>query len=67
MDQETLLSSGALVRVTGAGGRTADLMVWQDYGDVVMVCGASQYARLLDGYEAPMPIGFKREDVQPLT
>jgi hypothetical protein len=30
-----------------------------------MVCSKSQFERLRDGYPAPMPIGFKREDVAP--
>ena len=46
-------------------GRTADNFVWEDCGDVVMVCGERQFERLRDGYPAPMPIGFKRADVAP--
>lgn len=39
-------------------------VVWEDCGDVVMVCAKDQFDRLKGGYPAPMPIGFRREDVQ---
>lgn len=65
MVQDGMLPKGALVQVRCAQGRSADDMVWEDLGDVVMVCGPEQFARLSGGYEAPMPIGFKREDVAP--
>ena len=65
MDSTEIFPNGTPVRVRCSGGRTADNVVWEDLGDVVMVCGPEQFARLSKGYEAPMPIGFKREDVQP--
>lgn len=63
MSQLENFPKGAPVRVQCSTG-TADNVVWEDLGDVVMVCGPEQFVRLNDGYEAPMPIGFKREDVQ---
>jgi hypothetical protein len=32
-----------------------------------MVCAPDQFERLKLGYPAPMPIGFRREDVQPMA
>ena len=55
---------GTAVQVRCAGGRAAQNVVWEDCGDVVMVCGRGQFERLTSGYPAPMPIGFKRDDVQ---
>jgi len=63
MTQEATLSKGDLVQVRCAQGHIIDDVVWEDLGDVVMVCGPAQFTRLSGGYEAPMPIGFKREDV----
>jgi hypothetical protein len=65
MEESKLLQRGTPVRVRCADGRYADDVVWEDFGDVVMVCGPDQYARLTGGYGAPMPIGFRREDVLP--
>lgn len=65
MGKEATLERGSLVRVRCAEGRVAHDVVWEDCGDVVMVCGPAQFARMNEGYEAPMPIGFKREDVEP--
>lgn len=42
-------------------------VVWEDHGAVVMVCAEDQFKRLKAGYPAPIPIGFKREDVQPVA
>lgn len=58
------LRRGVLVQVRCAGGKSAADVVWQDFGDVVMVCGLKQFERLTSGQHAPMPIGFKREDVE---
>lgn len=61
------LKKGSFVRLRCAGGRASEGVVWEDHGDVVMVCGRAQYERLRDGYkDVPMPIGFKREDVRPV-
>lgn len=64
MGQTENFPKGTPVHVRCAMERTADNLVWEDLGDVVMVCGPEQFARLSKGYEAPMPIGFKREDVR---
>jgi len=61
------LQPGAPVRVTCAGGRQVQNVVWRDFGDVVLVCGPEQYSRLMQGHQSPMPIGFKREDVDPMN
>lgn len=66
MGLDTTLAKGDLVEVRCAQERTSEVIVWQDHGDVVLVCGRDQFARLTGGYEAPMPIGFKREDVTPI-
>lgn len=63
MAEAKIFPKGTPVRVQCSTGRTADNLVWEDLGDVVMVCGKEQFARLVAGYPAPMPIGFKREDV----
>lgn len=63
MGQTSILEQGTRVNVSCAGGRTADVVVWEDHGDVVLVCGPDQFQRLAAGYAAPMPIGFKRADV----
>lgn len=64
---EEHLAVGTPVRVRCAFGRTAANVVWHDFGAVVMVCAPDQFERLKLGYPAPMPIGFKREDVQPMA
>ena len=67
MGEIEILQPGTAVRVRCAWGRTMEDVVWEDHGAVVMVCAEDQFKRLRAGYPAPMPIGFKREDVQPLT
>jgi hypothetical protein len=67
MGQAVLLERGTQVRVKCASGRTAENVVWEDYGDVVLVCGKRQFERLSNGYVAPMPIGFRRVDVVATT
>ena len=67
MVENGFLQKGTPVRVRCAYGRTAENVVWQDHGDVVMVCGRSQFERLSKGYDAPMPIGFRRADVVATT
>lgn len=66
MVDDELLPVGTPVRVRCAHGRTAENLVWQDHGSVVMVCSREQFERLRLGYPTPMPIGFRREDVEPL-
>jgi hypothetical protein len=61
------LAKGTPVRVRCAFGRTAENFVWEDHGDVVLVCAAGQFDRLVKGYPAPMPIGFRRSDVEPIA
>lgn len=63
MGDQNLLGKGARVRVRCASGEVRDNVVWEDYGEVVMVCANEQFERLSKGYEAPMPIGFRRADV----
>lgn len=65
MGETEFLKPGTVVRVRCAWGQTRENVVWQDHGAVVMVCSGDQFERLSGGYPAPMPIGFKREDVQP--
>lgn len=61
------LQRGVRVNCKCADGRTAENVVWEDLGDVVMVCSRFQFDRLERGYPSPMPIGFYRADVSPLT
>lgn len=67
MEKSDFLRPGTAVRVRCAWGATMDDVVWEDHGAVVMVCAEDQFKRLKGGYPAPMPIGFRREDVQPLS
>ena len=64
MARQIFLQRGSSVRVRCASGDMRENVVWEDCGDVVMVCAKDQFDRLSSGYPAPMPIGFKREDVQ---
>jgi hypothetical protein len=61
--EDNLLDRGRAVRVRCASGETRENLVWEDFGAVVMVCAREQYERLIKGYSAPMPIGFRRADV----
>lgn len=63
MVNSVLLEKGDLVRVRCASGNIRENIVWEDHGDVVMVCAKDQFERLCQGYAAPMPIGFRRGDV----
>ena len=67
MRKPEIFEKGMPVRVRCAAGDMRDNLVWEDYGAVVMVCATDQFERLKGGYPAPMPIGFRREDVQPLA
>lgn len=67
MPSPEILEKGVPVRVRCAAGDMRDNIVWEDHGAVVMVCARDQFERLAAGYPAPMPIGFRREDVQPLA
>ena len=64
---ELRLQRGARVICKCAGGCTAENVVWEDLGDVVMVCSRSQFDRLERGYPSPMPIGFYRADISLLS
>lgn len=64
MAKSLFLARGSAVRVRCASGDMRENVVWEDCGDVVMVCAKDQFDLLNGGYQAPMPIGFKREDVQ---
>ncbi len=57
------LDKGRVVKVRCASGETRENLVWEDFGAVVLVCAREQYERLVKGYRAPMPIGFRRADV----
>lgn len=61
------LKKGANVRVRCVSGELRENIVWIDHGDVVMVCAEDQFGRLVSGKPAPMPIGFKRVDVFPVS
>lgn len=63
MRNDEILERGTAVRVQCARGRTVENVVWEDHGEVVLVCGPAQFEHLRAGYPAPMPIGFRREDV----
>lgn len=65
MENAALLIRGAPVRVRCASGDMRANVVWEDHGTVVMVCAKDQFERLEGGYDAPMPIGFRRDDVFP--
>ena len=47
------------------GGSQVLRRVWEDAGNTVYLCSERQYAALLSGWDAPMPIGFPRGDVAP--
>lgn len=66
MENTVVLEKGATVRVRCASGDMRTNVVWEDYGAVVLVCAEDQFARLSGGYDAPMPIGFRRDDVFPV-
>jgi len=61
----SVLERGAQVLVRCASGDLRTNVVWEDHGAVVMVCAEDQFERLKGGYDAPMPIGFRRVDVFP--
>lgn len=65
MGASDFLEPGTAVMVNCAHGETRKNLVWEDHGAVVMVCAEDQFKRLKDGYPAPMPIGFRRDDVRP--
>jgi hypothetical protein len=67
MGSPEILQPGTAVRVLCSGGRTKENVVWEDLGSVVMVCARDQFERLKGGYQAPMPIGFRRDDVLPAS
>lgn len=60
------LERGRLVEVPTLRGAVLR-RVWQDLGWAVEVCSDRQFEALMNGWPAPMPIGFRREDVQPLA
>jgi hypothetical protein len=64
MGEREILRQGTPVQVRCMHGRVVESLVWEDCGDVVMVCSRGQFDRLAAGRAAPMPIGFKRADVQ---
>lgn len=63
IDSTTFFPKGVRVLVKCAGGDFRENVVWDDLGDVVLVCAEDQFERMLGGYNAPMPIGFRRSDV----
>jgi hypothetical protein len=54
---------GDQVVVSGFGGRTAVLRVWEDRGRGVLATSESGFARLLQGEEAAL-VGYPKEDVK---
>jgi hypothetical protein len=60
-----VLPKGSAVFVRCANGDLRENVVWEDFGDVVLVCAKDQFERKHDGYRVPMPIGFRRVDVIP--
>jgi len=66
IDARAFFSKGDHVLVKCAGGALRENMVWDDLGDVVLVCAKDQFERMLSGYNTPMPIGFRRSDVTAL-
>ncbi len=54
---------GELVIVRCVGDEQRVVTVWEDLGDVVLVCGASSEAIAEVSRGEIPPIGFKREDV----
>ena len=63
MPLQEILRKGAAVSVRCAAGQIRQNVVWEDFGDVVLVCAADQFERLSAGHAAPMPIGFRKADV----
>jgi hypothetical protein len=64
--QMAKMKAGELVLARTFGGTEVERRVWEDAGgEVVYLCSERQYEALTSGWEAPMPIGFPREDVRP--
>ena len=64
IDAPVFFRKGASVLVRCSGGELRKNVVWSDLGDVILVCAKDQFERMLGGYDAPMPIGFRRSDVK---
>jgi hypothetical protein len=58
------LKRGDLVVVRTLAGEK-ERRVWEDAGETVYVCSERQLEALTRGWEAPMPIGFPRAEVEP--
>ena len=58
---------GQRVVVKCANGEFRENLVWEWNEHMVYVCSERQYTALQEGRDAPPPIGFREEDVQPVT
>lgn len=61
MDQ---LKKGEMVMAKTYGGGQVERRVWEDTGETVYLCSERQYEALNKGWDAPMPIGFPKQDVK---
>jgi hypothetical protein len=55
---------GQKVMVKCWNGEVRENVVWESGAGMVYVCSQRQYSALVEGREAPPPIGFLAEDVE---
>lgn len=65
--QNEALSKGQPVAVRCHRGEMRRNIVWEDAGSRVYVCSPRQYEALMQGLDAPPPIGFPARDVQAVA
>ncbi len=58
------LKKGEMVVAKTYGGGEVERRVWEDIGETVYLCSERQYEALNKGWDAPMPIGFPKQDVK---
>ena len=58
------LKKGESVIAKTFGGGEVERLVWQDGENTVYLCSGRQYEALNRGWDAPMPIGFPKQDVR---
>ena len=58
------LKKGEHVLARTFGGAEVLRRVWEDAGRIVYLCSDRQFEALSNGWAAPMPIGFPKDDVR---
>jgi hypothetical protein len=57
------IKQGTIVKVTAFGGEILTRRVWEDVGNVILICREDTYQQALQDNEDPTCTGFPKEDI----